>query len=328
MATGDLDGDRVLDLAVANVYDHTVAVLRGLGDGRFALPSFCATGIRPSSVAIGDLNRDGLPDLAVGNYLTDDVAVLLGIGNGTFGPAAFYGAGDGPSSVAIGDLNGDEVLDIVSCHRRSDDVAVLLGTGLGPVAVMLPWFEVVTTHATVTIAWKTVIEANHFGFHIYRAESGLDRFVRINDEMIRSAGSGGRRYEFIDRGVVAGETYEYRLEAVDTGGATQSFELGSVTVSEAAPIRLFLQQNRPNPFAESTEIAFSIAAPAPVTLGVYDVSGRLVRLLLARDVLGLGQHRVAWDARGEDGRRVSPGIYFYRLRAGEGTVERRLQVLR
>jgi hypothetical protein len=63
-----------------------------------------------------------------------------------------------------------------------------------------------------------------------------------------------------------------------------------------------------------------------VELRVYDLAGRLVRTLVDGEQPP-GLHEVAWDARGARGGRVAAGVYFYRLRVGEGTAARRLIVL-
>jgi hypothetical protein len=70
----------------------------------------------------------------------------------------------------------------------------------------------------------------------------------------------------------------------------------------------------PNPFRGSTTLRFTVPETMPVTLRVHDVSGRLVRELLARPVEA-GQHRLTWDGLDERGRRASPGVYFIRLTA-------------
>ncbi len=68
----------------------------------------------------------------------------------------------------------------------------------------------------------------------------------------------------------------------------------------------------PNPFRSATRIQFEVAAPGPVTLRVYDASGRLVRVL-AGHPLARGRQDLMWDGR--DGARaaVASGVYYYRL---------------
>ncbi|MBI3963360.1 MAG: hypothetical protein HY341_00005, partial [Candidatus Kerfeldbacteria bacterium] len=66
-------------------------------------------------------------------------------------------------------------------------------------------------------------------------------------------------------------------------------------IAGSAPrYRFSLQQNSPNPFNPATQIAFTLSQGGPVTLSVYDVTGRLVRTLV-RDELPAGLHRVAWS---------------------------------
>ncbi len=68
----------------------------------------------------------------------------------------------------------------------------------------------------------------------------------------------------------------------------------------------------PNPFLGGSTIAFTLAAAEPVELGVYDLSGRLVRSL-ERGLLTAGPHRFDWNGRDDGGRRAAAGIYFVHL---------------
>jgi len=76
VAIGDLEGDQVPDLAVANARGD-VSVLLGLGDGTLAAAVYYGTGDESSWVAIDDLDGDGWADLAVANSDSDNVSVLL-----------------------------------------------------------------------------------------------------------------------------------------------------------------------------------------------------------------------------------------------------------
>jgi hypothetical protein len=70
----------------------------------------------------------------------------------------------------------------------------------------------------------------------------------------------------------------------------------------------------PNPFSGIVNFSFHLDEAAPVTLDVYDVTGRLVsRIIDGR--LEAGDHRFAWKAPGQD-QKNSSGIYFYRFNAG------------
>ena len=101
------------------------------------------------------------------------------------------------------------------------------------------------------------------------------------------------------------------IAAVDSGGGSRNLP----------GFGLALGLNRPNPFRGSTTINFVISGSIGtqhVTLRVMDVSGRLVRTLLDKD-LAVGAHQATWDGRRTDGRDVVTGVYFYRLEArGQG----------
>lgn len=96
---------------------------------------------------------------------------------------------------------------------------------------------------------------------------------------------------------------------------------------EALPGSFFLSQNYPNPFNASTVIAFNLPRPAPVVLEIYNLPGQLVRTIDG-GIRERGRSQIAWAGLDEEGCKVSSGIYFYRLRAGEWSQTKRLSLLR
>jgi len=90
----------------------------------------------------------------------------------------------------------------------------------------------------------------------------------------------------------------------------------------ATPSAFSLEQNYPNPFNPVTTIRFSLARTVDVNLAVYDVLGRRVTLLV-NERKNAGVHEVNFDAS-----RLSSGVYFYRLQAGDFTQSKKLVVLK
>jgi len=72
-----------------------------------------------------------------------------------------------------------------------------------------------------------------------------------------------------------------------------------------------LGQNYPNPFNPTTKINFSIPNSDYVSLRVYDILGREVKVLVSEN-LTTGEYEVDFDAKG-----LSSGMYYYSLRAGD-----------
>jgi hypothetical protein len=92
--------------------------------------------------------------------------------------------------------------------------------------------------------------------------------------------------------------------------------LTDVEIPEAEVLRTSLQANFPNPFNPQTRIEFTLAAPCPVRLDVFDAKGQLVRTLVD-ETRPAGRHGETWDGTDLAGRRMASGLYFYRLRAGD-----------
>jgi flagellar hook assembly protein FlgD len=89
--------------------------------------------------------------------------------------------------------------------------------------------------------------------------------------------------------------------------------------------RLF--RSFPNPFSRATSIGFSLARASGVELAVFNVTGQVVKTLV-REVRQPGYHMVRWDGRDEAEHRVSPGVYFYQMTAGQYRSVDKMLVLR
>lgn len=129
-ALADLDGDGILDMAVANLGSSTVSVRLGVGDGTFGPESTIPGGPGPVSIAAGDLDGDGDQDLAMAEF-GSALGVLLGDGTGGFGALSTYPAGNTSYSVALGDVNEDGHPDAVVANFYGSSVSVFLGSGTG-----------------------------------------------------------------------------------------------------------------------------------------------------------------------------------------------------
>jgi len=90
---------------------------------------------------------------------------------------------------------------------------------------------------------------------------------------------------------------------------------------------LFLWQNAPNPFGGATTIAFRIPKATKVSIELYDLQGKLVRIL-ADGTQSAGTHPIVWDGRSNEGHRVVSGVYYYRLKTPGYEKSRKLVLLR
>jgi len=90
----------------------------------------------------------------------------------------------------------------------------------------------------------------------------------------------------------------------------------SVEETEALPTSYGLAQNYPNPFNPTTTIEFQLPKTTNISVKIYDVLGREVRVL-ADQPYSAGVHRMNWDGLDNTGRKVATGMYFYRLYSKE-----------
>ena len=87
-------------------------------------------------------------------------------------------------------------------------------------------------------------------------------------------------------------------------------------VVQTLPTAFSLADNFPNPFNPTTTIKYALPQAVDVELTVYNVVGQPVRTLVA-GYQSAGRYAVEWDATNDGGHRLSSGMYFYRLQAGE-----------
>jgi len=91
-------------------------------------------------------------------------------------------------------------------------------------------------------------------------------------------------------------------------------------------------QNYPNPFNPETWIPYKLREPAEVVIRVYDATGQLVRTLdLGQHSAGfyLGSTRAArWDGLNSAGEKVTSGVYFYQIEAGEFSAVRKMLIVK
>jgi len=131
---------------------------------------------------------------------------------------------------------------------------------------------------------------------------------------------------YIDKDFQPGVVYYYRVSAVDFSGnegecSDQASGVHSNKTIELPHIFL-LFQNYPNPFNPVTEIKYTLSRDCWVKLGIFNVSGQEVAILVD-EVQTAGYRTVRWNAGS-----LSSGIYFCRLKAGDFVQTRKMVLLR
>jgi flagellar hook assembly protein FlgD len=88
-----------------------------------------------------------------------------------------------------------------------------------------------------------------------------------------------------------------------------------------------LSQNYPNPFNPSTTIEYTLPAPNHVVIQIFNTNGQLIRSLANEDKV-TGSYSIVWDGKSNNGGKVSTGVYFYSVKAGDQELVKKMIVLK
>ena len=102
---------------------------------------------------------------------------------------------------------------------------------------------------------------------------------------------------------------------------------GISTIDHGMQSSIILAQNSPNPFNDNTRIEYFIPERTQVTIRIYNISGQLVSTLLNK-VQNAGINSINWNASDENGNKVDPGLYIYRIKSNGETQSRRMLLVR
>jgi hypothetical protein len=86
-------------------------------------------------------------------------------------------------------------------------------------------------------------------------------------------------------------------------------------------------QSAPNPFGASTQILLDLAVSAELTVAIYDVAGRRIRLLTTGE-RSAGPVNLWWDGRTDGGHLAPAGNYVASVRTPKATSSQRVVLIR
>lgn len=142
--------------------------------------------------------------------------------------------------------------------------------------------------------------------------------------------------EVMDLGGYVGDTIQIRFRFTsDNANQYDGFYIDDISVQtygklwdgveakqQLQPIAFALLQNYPNPFNPSTTIEYQIPKQSIVTLKIFDLLGREVATLV-NEMKYAGPYKISWD-----GSRLSSGVYFYTLSAGQFRETKRMILMK
>lgn len=94
-----------------------------------------------------------------------------------------------------------------------------------------------------------------------------------------------------------------------------------------SPDEYRIKQNYPNPFNASTTIEYYLPTAGSVTLDIYNILGQKINTI-DEGFKKSGYQQITWNGTDYDNNTVASGIYFYRLKAGDYIISKKMQLLK
>ena len=154
---------------------------------------------------------------------------------------------------------------------------------------LLPGMVLIGGYSATDIAFEAGSDVFTLHFNTSATAAGLDSFVII------------KTFDDLTAKEMQGSALDF-----STTGADRS-------LTGAQPLTYNLKQNHPNPFNEKTTFTFDIPEPTRVEINIYDVLGRQVQTIVAKE-FSPGQYQASWQGTDRAGNVLATGIYLVEMK--------------
>ncbi|MDO8550843.1 MAG: LamG-like jellyroll fold domain-containing protein [Ignavibacteria bacterium] len=180
------------------------------------------------------------------------------------------------------------------------------------------WYRVVLKRDS-TMASLELFDANNQSLEVVDT-TNLYNMTPIQPNVPLRIGNGGN--------VEGTRGFEGKIDEVKVFNNSEARnEPSGIEEDDQIPETFTLSQNFPNPFNPSTAIEYTVPRAQHVKIEVYDILGNKVKTLLDEEMY-VGKHKVRWNGDNDFGRRVSSGVYFYKLTTIDVIISRKLVFLK
>ena len=171
----------------------------------------------------------------------------------------------------------------------------------------------------INMKWDKPVDSDIIGYNIYRTDSLNTKFEKLNSFPVNDT-------YFTDYNPIYGKNI-YMVRAVknqhSASGNYFNLSQGIIAETDLPKINFTMMTAPvfnvyPNPVSERVYIAFLQQVTTRFTLGIYDMSGRLIRIIGAGRIPP-GRYLYTWDLHDINRVKVTTGIYFIKFSTNEGT---------
>jgi len=190
---------------------------------------------------------------------------------------------DGGNNDPHGDSNSGDVRSSTAYSTSFGDFALGSTNADDSLPISLSIFKAEPFMGGVALSWSTESELDNQGFNVYRRKAKENiEWQLLTAALIPGAGNTAESndYDYFDKSVAAGQSYEYMLESVSYAGVRIQEKV--VEVDVPMPTEYAVLGNYPNPFNPTTKIQFNIPDNmnnSVIQLNIYDIQGNLVNQL-------------------------------------------------
>jgi len=325
---GDVNSDSYSDVIIANNSYEFWGIMYNDGLGSLSLSEYYDIG-HPGDIVCGKLNEDDRDDIIV---RSDSIHIFFSYDSG-FETYSILGGG---TDIEIADLDNDGDNDIVGISNIFGGTGVYIYENIGNnefVAHPSLAFGFFSTSLKLIdlnndYLSDLVCAGSDNGFYTIMNEGDLT-FLNPVFTSIQYYNEGTRRIccaDFDDNGYMDVAMIRHihisipaNLTIVFNDGtgnfvlepqvSVENYELG---------ITNYKLSNYPNPFNPTTTISFSITEESKIELSVYNIKGQKIKTLLS-DQISAGEYSITWNGKDDSGKKVSSGIYLYKLYVNDKT---------
>ena len=327
----DSDGDEELF-----VYDSNNLMKICDNDNGYSIQNIISNQYSGGLYQFSDVNGDQIKDIVYANYDSDLQFVLVD-SNFFFSNPDTLLTGNF-TAFSYDDFNGDGIKDVISLQDYNNTPGVLFSGNPDGSFTSLTNQQFSSYHVDkVKLADFDQDGDNDIVFSAYNQNGCSNICILENDgqfsnwNVIPVQSIFDERTAFFDvedlnddgtMDIMCFLTNETKMVALyNQHGIVENTSIPDVEISS------ILYANYPNPFNPQTKISFSLVKAGEAELTVYNIKGQKVKTLV-NDYIEAGEHSVIWNGKDNDGKDVSSGVYFYRLKTFDTVQHRKMLLLK
>ncbi len=343
-ATGDLEGDGIMDIVLCTWGDNIYAI-NNSGTVKSGFP-FTSTNRFNSPPTLVDIDGDGDLEIVAGN----DSGLLHILHHDGSEMASFNTGDDIRGGISVADINDDGSYEVL--FTGYDDFLHIWNPILGeevpgwPIDLGTNSLSEPATADLDNDGDLEVIGANKNGqiFVFHHNGTPFNHFPTTVSGNIESSPAIGDIDNDGDFEIALATTMGLKVMDIKSElGSRVSWKLhrgnvyrsGSLAMTllsydnqkEYVPQKFLVSPNYPNPFNPSTSIDIETASSGKLLVNIYDVSGRLVNSLMNKDTEA-GYYSVRWNGQNLKGEIMPTGVYFVQVESGGDLGIRKIMLIK